>query len=122
MCNPYRSISSSPTGNFTVTLSSIKGNVPKATAIVIPTSAKVHTAVQSILDDEPAWAKYQIPQFFRYLKQINNWLFTNSIVLTSILGCLVTEDLVWKCEGIRLDNVQLGIFSSSTVNVLTFPA
>lgn len=66
MCNPCYSISLSPTWDFTVTLSSIKGNVPKATAIVIPTSAKVHAAVQSILDEEPAWAKYEIPQFSRY--------------------------------------------------------
>lgn len=45
---------------------------------------------------------------------------TDSIVLTAILGCLVTKDLVWSCEGIRLNHVQLGIFPSSTVDVLTF--
>lgn len=45
---------------------------------------------------------------------------TDSIVLTPILGCLVTEDLVWSCEGIRLDHVQLGFFSASTVDVFTF--
>lgn len=46
-----------PTGSFTVTLSNIKGNVSKTTTIFIPTSAKVHTTIQSVLDDEPAWAK-----------------------------------------------------------------
>lgn len=44
----------------------------------------------------------------------------DSSVFTSILGCLVTKHLVWCCEGIRLDHVQLRIFSSSTVDVLTF--
>lgn len=42
-----------------------------------------------------------------------------SLILTSILCSLITEDLVWRALGIGMDQVHLGVFSSSTVDVLT---
>lgn len=59
-----------PTWDFAVTLSSSKGNVPKTTAILVPTSAKVHTAVQSVLDEQPTWAKYQTPSVSKKKKKL----------------------------------------------------
>lgn len=42
-----------------------------------------------------------------------------SAILTSILCSLITEDLVWRALGIGMDQVHLGVFSSSAVDVLT---
>lgn len=42
-----------------------------------------------------------------------------SYVLTSILGGLIAEDLVWRVKAVGLDQVHLGVFSSTTEDVFT---
>lgn len=42
-----------------------------------------------------------------------------SCILTSVLAGLITEDLVWRIEGVGSDQVHLGVCSSTTEDVLT---
>lgn len=39
--------------------------------------------------------------------------------LTAVLTALITEDLVWGVEGVRLDHVHLRFFATPTEDVLT---
>ncbi len=77
--------------SLTVSLARIPGDVAESTSIFVPASAKVNTAIKPVLDEKPS----------------------------SILGGLITEDLVWWVEGVRLDQVHLGVSSSTTEDILT---
>lgn len=47
------------TGSVAVTFSSIKSNVTKTAAVVVPAAAEVHAAIQAVLDEKPTWKEQE---------------------------------------------------------------
>lgn len=141
------SVCVSLTRSFAVTLANIKGDVSKTTSIFIPASAKVNAAIKPALDEKPAWESTKGPLNVHsnacFIYAISNWnlksAFNQSMFkfldfciemnwstgvcgliysLTSILGRLITVGFVCRVEGVGLDQVHLGVFSSTTEDVL----
>lgn len=59
------------------------------------------------------------PSFMSFIIKTNSVTLILCFILTSVLAGLITEDLVWRVEGVGLDHVHLGVSSSTTVDLLT---
>lgn len=55
--SPSVNVVGRPTWSLTEAFFRSEGDVAEASAILVPTPAEVHAAVQSVLDEDPAWRR-----------------------------------------------------------------